>query len=44
MHETCAAMMFSTAVLLDQGWSPSEALKKRGPRQDAYLFGYWPLP
>ena len=44
VHETCAAMLFSTAILLDKGWKPSEALKQRGPRQDSYLFGYWPLP
>lgn len=44
IHETCSAMMFSTAVLLEKGWKPGEALKKRGPRQEQYLFGYWPLP
>ncbi len=44
VHETCAALLFSTAVLMEKGWSPSESLKQRGPRQEQYLFGYWPLP
>lgn len=41
VHETCAAMLFSTATLLGDGWKPSEELKKRAPRQEKYLFGYW---
>ena len=44
IHETCSAMLFSTAILLDQGWTPADSLKKRGPRQDSRLFGYWYTP
>ncbi|HMP76395.1 MAG TPA: glycoside hydrolase family 9 protein [Kiritimatiellia bacterium] len=41
VHETSAAMLFSTAILLDDGWMPDAALKTRGPRRDDLLFGYW---
>lgn len=44
VHETNASTLFSTAVLLNAGWTPGETLKKRGPRQEELLFGYWPLP
>lgn len=44
IHETMSAVLFSTAVLMDKGWMPDEALKSRRPREEAYLFGYWPLP
>lgn len=41
VHETCAATLFSTAVLLEEGWKPNAELKSRGPRQEDRLFGYW---
>lgn len=44
VHETMGSTVFSTAVLLGQGWSPADALKKRGPRKEEALFGYWPMP
>lgn len=44
VHETMASTVFSTAVLLGQGWIPGDELKKRGPRQEDLLFGYWPMP
>jgi endoglucanase len=44
VHETMSAVLFSTAVLMDKGWMPDASLKARRPRQEQYLFGYWPLP
>lgn len=44
VHETMASTVFSTAVLLGEGWTPGDDLKKRGPRKEELLFGYWPMP
>jgi hypothetical protein len=44
VHETMASTIFSTALMLGEGWTPSAELKARGPRRDDLLFGYWPLP
>ncbi len=44
VHETMAAMVFSTAIMTSKGWMPDEELKRRGPRKDNLLFGHWPLP
>lgn len=44
VHETNASTLFSTAVLMSEGWTPSEELKKRGPRREELLFGLWPMP
>jgi endoglucanase len=44
VHETMASTLFSTAVLLNEGWRPDDALKNRKPRRDDLLFGYWIMP
>jgi len=44
VHETMASTIFSTAILLAEGWRPDDALKARKPRRDDLLFGYWPMP
>lgn len=44
VHETSAATMFTTAILLSEGWKPGEELKNRGPRRDDLMFGYWCSP
>jgi len=44
VHETNASTLFSTAVLMDEGWMPTDELKKRGPRREELLFGLWPIP
>ena len=44
VHETNASTLFSTAVLMDEGWKPTDELKKRGPRREELLFGFWPMP
>ena len=44
IHETMSAILFSTAVLLEKPWMPDEALRRRGPRREELLFGYWPMP
>jgi len=42
--ETCASSIFTFAALMPDGWKPSEELKQRPPRKDAFLFGYYYLP
>ena len=44
VHETNASTLFSTAVLMSEGWTPTEELKTRGPRREELLFGLWPMP
>lgn len=44
VSETMSGVAFTAALLLPPDWQPSEALKKRQPREDQYLFGYWYLP
>jgi len=44
VHETMASTVFSTALMLSEGWKPDAELKTRGPRRDDLLFGFWPLP
>ncbi len=44
VHETMASTAFTCAMLLPENWKPSDALVKRGPRDEKYLFGYWYLP
>jgi endoglucanase len=44
IHETMSATLFSSAVLLPERWKPEKELLLRGPREERYLFGYWPLP
>jgi endoglucanase len=44
VHETMASTIFACAMLMPQGWMPSEALKGRRPRAEEFLFGYWYLP
>ncbi len=44
VHETMAAAVFSTALMIPKGWRPSQELKSRGPRRDDLLFGFWPMP
>lgn len=43
-HETSSSTMFTAAMLMPEGWMPSEELKKRKPRQEASLFGLYYLP
>jgi hypothetical protein len=44
IHETVAATIFTYAMLMDEGWTPSAELKNRHPRRDDQLFGYWYMP
>jgi hypothetical protein len=44
IQETMAGAVFDYAVLMSDGWMPSEELKKRNPRRDDLLFGFWYLP
>jgi len=44
VHETCAALLFSTAILLEPGWMPDAELRGRRPRRPEDLFGSWPPP
>lgn len=44
IHETMASGIFCYAMLLPDGWMPSDQLKNRKPRQNDLLFGYWYLP
>ncbi|MBE7466948.1 MAG: glycoside hydrolase family 9 protein [Planctomycetes bacterium] len=44
VHETMSSTIFTCAMLLPEGWKPSEDLKKRGPRPEECLFGYYYLP
>ncbi|MGB2820236.1 MAG: glycoside hydrolase family 9 protein [Phycisphaerae bacterium] len=44
VHETLASTIFTCAMLMPDGWVPPEALKRRRPRRDELLFGYWYLP
>jgi hypothetical protein len=44
IHETMSAAIFDYAVLMSEGWLPPEKLKKKNPRRDEYLFGFWYLP
>ncbi len=44
IHETMAATILSTAMLMPDGWQPPAALLTRGPRPEAHCFGYWYLP
>jgi endoglucanase len=44
ISETGAALIFTTALLLPDGWMPDAELKTQGPRPDAGLFGYYYLP
>ncbi len=43
IHETMSSTIFTCATLLNKGWMPNENLKKKNPRKDNYLFGYWYL-
>jgi len=36
--------LFTFAMLMPEGWMPSDALKRRRPRRDDLVFGYWYLP
>ncbi len=44
VHETMSSTIFTTAILLGEGWTPDATLKSRKPRSDQYLFGHWYLP
>ena len=44
VHETVASSLFTFAMLMPKGWMPSDALKRRRPRRDDLVFGYWYLP
>lgn len=44
IHETMSAGIFTYAMLMPDGWMPSENLKNKKPRKDELLFGYWYLP
>ncbi|MCB1135850.1 MAG: glycoside hydrolase family 9 protein [Chlamydiia bacterium] len=44
IHETVSASIFATAMLLPDGWMPSEELKNSQPKDEKDLFGYWYLP
>lgn len=44
IQETISSSIFCYAMLLPDGWMPSEKLKQRKPRRDELLFGYWFLP
>ena len=44
VHETMASTIFTCAMLMPEGWKPSDQLKSRPPRRDDLLFGYWFLP
>lgn len=44
VHQTTTATMFGAAMLIPEGWRPSQALKTRRPRRDEFLFGYYYLP
>lgn len=44
VHETMAASIFASAMLLPDGWKPGADLKARQPRRDDLLFGYYYLP
>jgi len=44
VHETMAPTIYTCAMLMPEGWAPDEALKRRRPRRDELLFGYWYLP
>lgn len=42
--ECMAATIYTTAMLLPEGWLPNEELLHRQPRQEDVLFGQWYLP
>lgn len=44
VYETMSSTIFTTAMLLPDGWLPSEDLKQKKPRKPESLFGYWYLP
>ena len=44
IHETMSAALFDYAILMSEGWMPPDSLKKKNPRRDEYLFGFWYLP
>ncbi len=44
IHETNSSTIFCAAMMLSEGWKPSEALKKRQPTAPALLHGRWYLP
>lgn len=44
VHETISSTIFMSGMLMNAGWVPSERLRKRGPRDERLLFGYWYLP
>ncbi|MCX7049295.1 MAG: glycoside hydrolase family 9 protein [Candidatus Sumerlaeota bacterium] len=44
IHETMASTIFTCAMLMDDGWTPGNDLKRRNPRREELLFGYWYLP
>lgn len=44
VHETTASTIFICAALMSEGWMPSEELRNRKPRKDAFLFGYYYMP
>jgi len=42
--ETVAGTAFCTAMLVPERWMPGDELKRRGPRPDAEVYGYYMLP
>lgn len=44
IHETMSGGILTYALLMSEGWMPSEELKNRKPRKDEFLYGYWYLP
>jgi endoglucanase len=44
VHETMASTIFTCALLMSEGWAPTDELKRRQPRAEEWLFGYWYLP
>lgn len=44
IQETMSSTIFCSALLMPEGWMPSEALKGHQPRPPGSLYGYWYLP
>jgi len=44
IQETMSSMIFTSSLLMSEGWSPTESLLQLKPRKKDDLFGRWYLP
>jgi hypothetical protein len=44
VQETVSPNLFCSAMLMSSGWKPTDALKRRKPRPEEFLYGNWYLP